>query len=172
MAKIIRHRQTKKYYELQSDYQEALKRLKTQQAIILAPIPLAIQLEIKQHPMFLFLVNLTILFLSFELTTPYYRQESLLPLWLRIVFSLALTLFIDILLLFLIIKYQKEEYIQEETQQIEHIQNIYQKLNQQYDKMKKEQLQNIDFSINPKPKKQKIHLFRKKDGDSLESSSH
>ena len=165
MAKTSRHRQTKKYYELQSNYQEALKKLKTQQAIILAPIPLAIRLEIKQHPMFLFLINLTILFLSFGLTTPYYSQEDLLPLLLRITFSLLLTLFMDILLLFLMIKYQKEEYIQEEAQQIEHMQNIYQKLDQQYDKMKKEQLQNIDFSINPKPKKQKVHLFHKKDGD-------
>ena len=103
--------------------------------------------------------------MSFGLTTPYYSQEDLLPLWLRITFSLLLTLFMDILLLFLMIKYQKEKYIQEESQQIEHIQNIYQKLDRQYDKMKKEQLQNIDFSINPKPKKQKVHLFHKKDGD-------
>ena len=166
MAKKAQHRQTKKYYELQSHYQETLKQLKTQQAIILAPVFLATQLEIKQRPILMIMLNLFIFILSFGLTIPYYNQDMILPIWLRILFSFILTSLLNILILFIIIKYQKEEYMQKEETGIQQIKEIYQKLNQQYDKMKKEQLQNIDFSLDPKPKesKKRIQLFRKGGG--------
>lgn len=167
MAKKKKLKQTKKYYEALNHYQSEVQKLKTEQATILAPTKQAIGLEIKRHPFATIGILFVLFSISFTMTTPYFDTDSLIQWYIRLPIALLLTFISSLLVAIVITKGQKEIYQDLEEEKIEQVYDLYQTLNHQYDKMKQEQMLNVDFSSsqqNTEPEKKKIFQKFKKEG--------
>lgn len=140
-------KQTKKYYEELKNYQHKVQNLKTEQATILAPQHQAIRLEMLRHLPTTILLFITLFAISLAITWPYYTNDTFITLWIRIPIAFILTIATSLIVLNVITLGQKQLYQEQEDEKIAEIKKLYEKLNQRYDRMKQEQMLNVDFSM-------------------------